>query len=290
MLAAYVIGIASAVLGQTSELTYDDTFMDGLTYPARLAPAGGGGLYVTDQQSGKIIELDEFGVAGPTHDILELPVGIAVHPSGDVFISRLDGQVGRYNSSFELQEVLDPAPGTLVAANDLAVHPTSEKLYVVDSGGHQVVVFWDDPADDPDMGWGFYGSWGTAGSGMMELMTPQAITLDAALGRVIVADTDNSRVQVFDTEGIAIDRFGYRTAYVGMDATAWVARTAGIAVDSCSNIYLADALMGTVRAFDADGQDLDLANPPIGYGPGTGELRNPSDVMIEGGKLYVRST
>ncbi len=285
MLAACIIGIASAAIGQTSNLTYDTTYTDGLSYPARVAPAGGGGVYVTDQQSGKIVELDAVGTAVNTYNIPELPVGIAVHPSGDVFISRVDGHVGRYDASFVFQETLDPAPAALEAPTDLVVHPITGELYVVDNHEHQILVFAGNGG-----GWALDRAWGTEGNGLAEMMTPQAIALDTALDLVIVADTDNFRGQVFDTAGMLVRKFGYRTSYVGMNAVAWVARAAGVAVDSCSNIYLTDALMGTVRAFDSTGQDLDLANPPIGYGANPGELRNPCGLMIESGKLYVAST
>ncbi|MFQ5590909.1 MAG: cytochrome c3 family protein, partial [Phycisphaerae bacterium] len=286
MLIPHLIGIAAAVVGQSSNLTYSTTYTDGLSHPARLAATAGGGLYVTDQPAAQVVELDAAGAAVNTYPIPEKPIGIAVHPLGDVFISRADGHVGRYDASFVLQEVLDPAPATLVAPNGLAVHSITGELYVVDSAEGQILVF----ADDVVTGWSLARAWGISGFGTAELMTPQALALDTALDLVIVADTDNFRGHVFDTAGMFVRRFGYRTSYVGMDSVAWVARTAGVAVDSCSNMYLSDALMGTVRVFDSMGVDLHLPNPPIGYGANPGELRVPSGVLISGGKLYVAST
>ena len=73
--------------------------------------------------------------------------------------------------------------------------------------------------------------------------------------------------------------------------TAWFARSEGVAVDACSNIYMSDALMGAVRAFDSLGRELDPDGLQlVDYGTGPGQLREPCDVMVSGGKLYVADT
>ncbi|UCG33586.1 MAG: hypothetical protein JSU68_02925 [Phycisphaerales bacterium] len=278
---------ALALLCTTSfaEVTYDRTISEDLSYPGRLAVTGGGGIYVTEQPTGRVLEYDALGDLVATYSIPELPVGIAVHPTnGSIFVSRLDGEVGIYDASFALQGTLDPSPFTFTAPNDLAVHPVTGKVYVADSGAHQIMVF------DGTTGL-LVGMWGTEGSGLLELEHPQAIAIDAALERVIVADADNFRVQVFDTTGVLQFKFGYRILYLPDSETAWFARGEGLAIDACSNIYLTDALMGTVRVFDSAGVELDPDfQPAIGFGTDPGQLRVPCDVLIDGTTMYVAST
>ncbi|MCP4251159.1 MAG: hypothetical protein GY778_29325, partial [bacterium] len=284
MMAACLFALAPILFGQTADLTHVDRFTDGLEYPARLAAVSGGGIYVTDPPNAQIIQLDALGAAVGTFPIPEGPVGIAVHPGGQIFVSRGDDQVGIYDAAFSLTGTLDVtgSPFVLDGPNDLAVHPVTGEVYVANSGGHNVLVF------DGTTGL-IVGGWGVAGSGLSEFQAPQAIAIDANLDHVIVADVDNYRVQVFDTAGALQFKFGYRILYVGMDETAWFARTEGVGVDSCGNIYLADALMGTIRAFSPMGAELDpTLTPLVGYGANPGELATPVDLMIDGAdRMFV---
>ncbi len=282
---AVLVMIGSAAYGQTSTLTYVDSYSGGALYPARLAPAAGGGVYVTDPPNAQVVEYDSGGLVVNTFAVPEGPVGIGVHPSsGNLFISRLDGAVGIYDASFGFLSVVDPAPFTMTAPNDIAIHPVTGEVFVTDSEEHAVSVF------DGTTGL-LLGRWGSQGSGMSEFQSPQAIAIDPALDRVIVADVDNFRIQVFDTSGVFQFKFGYRTLYVGSTSLAWMARSEGLALDSCGNIHLSDALMGTVRVFSPAGQEIDpgfLA--PVNYGPGAGELRLPCDLMIDStDRLFIAS-
>jgi predicted CXXCH cytochrome family protein len=158
------------------------------------------------------------------------------------------------------------------------------------------------------------GSWGVMGSGLGEFISPQAIAVDATINlgctaegepwpcctdldtgtcaRLLVTDVDNFRVQAFSREGMVDLKFGYRILYTTTSSTAWFARSEGIALDECGNIYITDALMGTVRVFDPDGKELGTTHTPaVQYGTGTNQLRVPCDVMInDAGKLFVAST
>jgi len=284
MITAYLIALTSATVGQTTQVSYAGTFTAGLQYPARVAMDGGGGLYVTDPPSNQVVHLDAAGALIAAYDIAETPVGIASHSNGNIYIARGDGAVGVYDAAFTEIGTLDPAPTTMTAPNDIAVHPVTGEIYVVDGAQNHVLVF------DPGTAL-LNRMWGMAGVGLGQLMSPQSIAIDPALDHVIVTDADNFRVQVFDTAGLLQFRFGYRILFTATSETAWFARVEGVAVDSCSNIYLTDALMGTVRAFDYMGNELDPANTPlVGFGAAAGELRVPCDVMIDGlDRMYVAS-
>jgi predicted CXXCH cytochrome family protein len=315
---AYVlwIAIAAGPVGVSSDLTYVNTWTTGgLSYPARIAPAPGGGIYVTDPPMKQVVRFDAAGAVVGTYAVSQGPVGIAVHADGRVFVSREDGVIGVYDAALAPlvpPGTVNPAPFTLSGPNDLAMHLTDNELYAVDSGEHRVLVFTerrcsgttvpcgsDDDCVDPDTctdiavnTWALLRSWGMAGVGLGQFAAPQAIAVDAIADHVIVTDTDNFRVQVFDTTGILLFRFGYRTLYLPTTDVAWVARPEGVAVDSCGNIYLADALMGTVRVFSKAGGELDaLHAPAIGYGIAAGQLRVPCDIAIDSsGSMYVANT
>jgi len=330
------IALTTSVLGQSSILTNPNTITTDLAYPARLAPGPAGGIYVTDPPADQVLYFDSTGLLSPiTYPVAEGPVGIAVHGDGRVFLARSDGRIGSYTAGFILESLLDPSPVAMIGPNDLAFDPdanwqctgsgtplaccsgagtgTCTELFAVDAGGHRVLVF----RESAPSTWTLARTWGLEGPGLGQYESPQAIALDLALHHVLVTDVDNFRVQVFDTSGIFLFKFGYRILYntvtnagcVGLNApwscctgwhagtcgstteTAWFARSEGIAVDACSNIYIADALMGTVRVFDGLGGELDPAHQPVvGYGSGPDSLRVPCDVMINAGRLYVADT
>jgi len=229
MLNSFLVTFVAASLGAPPSINLVTSFSTGLEYPGRVAAIAGGGAYVTDQVSGTVIEYDAAGGVVGTFAVPG-PVGIAIHPTLGILVSRLDGEVSIYDASFVYQGALDPSPLTLTAPNGIAVHSTSGEIYVADSTANRVIVFTTTGT--------LARMWGSEGSGLGDMESPQDIAIDAALDHVIVADADNFRVQVFDTAGMLQFRFGRRVAYVGMDATTWVARATGVAVDSCSNIYL----------------------------------------------------
>ncbi|RME40236.1 MAG: hypothetical protein D6788_03770, partial [Planctomycetota bacterium] len=287
--------IAVLIPAQTANLTYVDTWTAGAAYPARVAPipsggggGGGGVLYVTDPPNEAVVEYDATGAVVGTYVIPEGPVGIAVHDDGRVFVSRQDNQVGVYDATFTLLATVDPTPLAFEGPNDLAFDPGTGELYVVNSEAHQILVF----SETAPGAWTLVRSWGMEGTGMGQLAMPQAIALDPLLGRVYVADTDNFRVQAFDTNGVFQFSFGYRILFTPDKEEAWFARGEGIAVDACGHVYLTDALMGTLRAFDSTGTELDsLHLPLVGFGAGPGALRLPADVAIDsGGNVYIANT
>jgi len=289
MLRVYIVAIASATaaIGQTSNVSYQSTITTGLSYPARLAPAPGGGVFVTDPPMKLVAEYNAAGSLVGTHAIAEGAIGIAVHTDGRIFISRDNGTIGVYSSAFALLGTVSPAPLTLTGPNDLAFDSASAELYAVDSAAGRVLVFAESAPN-----WTLVRSWGMPGTGLGTFTAPQAITVDPILGHVVVTDVDNFRVQVFDTTGVLLFKFGYRILYLPTSEVAWFARSEGLAVDACGNIYVADALMGTVRVFSSAGNELNAMHAPaVGYGTAAGQLRVPCDIMIDtAGRLYVANT
>lgn len=279
--------LATAALGQTS-VTPQASFDTDLAYPARLATTGGGGVLVTDPPSAQVVEYDAVGAVLNIFPIPEGPLGIALHDDGRVFISREDGTIGVYDDTFTLLSTVDPAPMAMVSPNDMAFSAFSGELYVADSGGNAVLVFEESAPDT----WTLARAWGMEGEGLGSFLSPEAIALNPLTGHVVVADADNHRVQVFDTTGVLQFKFGYRILYTPTLEVAWFPRPEGLAVDDCGNIFVADALMGTVRAFTSGGVELDPENDAlVTFGGGAGQLKVPCDIAIDGsGNMFVAST
>lgn len=70
-------------------------------------------------------------------------------------------------------------------------------------------------------------SWGQPGSGIGQFNVPHSIAIDAT-DRLLVADRENSRIQLFDTQGNYLDQW------------TDVARPNDIAFDAMGNVYVAE--------------------------------------------------
>ncbi len=92
-------------------------------------------------------------------------------------------------------------------------------------------------------------------------------------GDLVVSDTMNARVQVFDKNGIFVITFGKFGDGAGM-----FARPKGIAVDSEGHIYVADAAFNNIQIFNEDGEVL-LAFS--GYGKNRGAIILPAGMYID---------
>ncbi len=145
MVATCLITLAAVTFGQTSHLTYADTFTTDLLSPGRLAPAPGGGVYVTDQLNAQVVHYDASGgVVGLPQAIPEGPVGIAVHPNGNIFV--LDTGNDRFQefdstgSFLSLTGAEGPNPVVFRFPLGLACDPGGN-VFVIDTGHHLIQRF-----------------------------------------------------------------------------------------------------------------------------------------------------
>jgi len=111
---------------------------------------------------------------------------------------------------------------------------------------------------------------GSPGSKDDQLFHPSAIDIEN--GRLYVADTTNFRVQIFDLEGKALDRFGS----IG-DRPGTFSRPKGIAVDKEGRTYVADAAFDNLQVFDRKKQLLLFF---LSHGDGKGMISLPAGVSI----------
>jgi DNA-binding beta-propeller fold protein YncE/predicted Ser/Thr protein kinase len=131
---------------------------------------------------------------------------------------------------------------------------------------------------DPVDGLRFLRTFGRPGSGKGEFFSARGIAVDPR-GYVLVADTQNGRVQFFD-------RLGQWHHVIGGDGTKGLKSPCGVAVDSKGQVWVIDSLDSRVRVFDTDGHLLGMF---CEKGTGRGQFTTPGGIAISGNDMVVIS-
>ncbi len=155
----------------------------------------------------------------------------------------------------------------------IAIDESRNRIYVVDTGEHNIKVF------DLDSG-ELLLRIGRRGSGNGEFNYPTNIAIDRRTGNIVVVDTFNFRIQILDPEGNFIRKFGQPGNRPGD-----LYRPKGVGIDSDGHIYVADAAFDNFQIFDQEGRLL-LFVGQAGSGPGQFHL--PAGIYIdEKDRIYV---
>ena len=172
-------------------------------------------------------------------------------------------------------------PGLFSSPRGLALG-AGGTIYVADSQNHRIQVLDEDGQ--------VLNTWGTFSDAISGDASEGAFNQpwDVATGpdhEIVVADTWNHRVQLFDENGEFISSFGTHGIGAGIDAL-WGPRSA--AVDREGRIYISDTGNKRIVVFDPSGSTLS----EIGMGGvGLGQLDEPVGLaMDEDGRLYVADT
>jgi glucose/arabinose dehydrogenase len=126
--------------------------------------------------------------------------------------------------------------------------------------------------------------WSQSGQEEMKLSWPSGIALDTSSGNVYVADTANSRIQVFSSNGTFVASFGR----IG-DANGTLKSPQGIAVDQQGNIYVVDTNNNRIQVFSSNGTFITKFGR---YGEANGTLKSPQGIAVDSssGNVYVADT
>jgi sugar lactone lactonase YvrE len=222
-------------------------------------------LHVFDMREKKYLEIKKA-------DKLDLksPIGVVCDKNGEIYLS---------DSLLKRVFVFDKEGKYLkeIGSDNLLIRPAGiaiigERLYVVDTHGHNVLVF---SKKDGSLLFSF----GRNGSGKGEFNYPTNIFAGKD-NLLYITDSMNFRVQIFDMDGNFISSFGKHG-----DGSGDFSKPKGIAIDSEGNIYVADAHFDTVQIFDKEGRLL-LAFGNTGRGKG--QMVLPAGLFIdENDKIYV---
>ncbi len=196
------------------------------------------------------------------------PIAAAVDSQDNIYVTdSVAGKVFVYNKGGGYLFNFDAGK----RPTGIAINKEIERLYVVDTGSHNVRIL--------DLNGKEIKRFGSRGSGGGQFNFPVDIFLDRR-GDVYVTDTMNFKIQIFDKNGRFLTRFGRQG-----DGTGDFGRPKGVAVDGDGNIYVADAIFDTVQIFNREGRFL------LNFGA-LGSVRGafwmPAGVFIDSGdRIYV---
>jgi sugar lactone lactonase YvrE len=161
---------------------------------------------------------------------------------------------------------LKPPATSLNAPVGVAVDPEGN-LFVVDSGNHCVRRYDPSLAHQADLG-----TPGAGGSGANQFNNPRGIAIAQRVEPMLyVADRDNDRVQKLRRDGTFESPI---TAGGGSN----LKKPEDVAVDSRSNLYVADTANGRVVQFDASDAFVRAFNAPSA---GLGALPQPCGISVD---------
>jgi DNA-binding beta-propeller fold protein YncE len=195
--------------------------------------------------------------------LLRSPVGVAVDRAGNVYVAdSVQGRVFVFAEGKRLAAEI--GMDVLERPTGLALGPTGERLYVVDTLRCRVVVFGLDGRQ--------VGEFGNRGAGPGEFNSPTYLVVSRQ-GGISVSDSLNFRVQTLDSAGTPISAFGGPG-----DAAGEFSRPKGIGADTAGRLYVADAGFENVQIFDPDGTLLLAFGGP---GVGAGEFYLPGGLFVD---------
>lgn len=247
--------------------------------PHGIASDKAGNLYVADTGNSRVQKfdaegnfIDDFGTYGDKEGEFKSPYGVAVDADGSIYVSDpLNNKLMRFSQEGRfIKEWKGPAT-SMSYPGDISIAP-NKNLYIVDLD--KIVRF--DPAADK------FSTWGTSGKDSGQFLRLSGI--DAGSKHVAVADSGNSRIQVFDLDGKFIRQWevaawgGYYWHYPDV-----------VYDDTLDRYYVTSGWSREVLVFDSGGRLIEKFTPTVNI-----ELNNPSSVALSAGdkrkRLYVVST
>jgi len=196
---------------------------------------------------------------------------IAVASSGDVFVTDLyENKVYKFDVTGDFVDEWTPFSGPFYAGGPFGIDvdgtgdvwvvgmygPTIKKF---DSSGNELLSFGSQGDDDGE----FY--------------YPTDISVTST-GRVYVADSENQRVQWFDTSGV------YQGQFDAGVPGSWWQQPAGLATDQSGDVFLT-LRSGVVQRFGPDGTPKDEWG---GRGSADGRMNYPFGIGVgTNGRVYV---
>ena len=243
-------GVALVIVG-TARADDDITFEPGSEFPK--LPAGyslgrcsavatnrKGEVYLFHRGKHPILCVDAEGqlLRSWGDDLIETPHGLRVDRQDNVWVTDIGRhRVLKFDPTGKLLLAMGtgkPGTGTdeFDRPTDIAFGPDGE-VFVSDGYGNSRVLKFSASGR-------FLKSWGTRGKNPGEFQVPHAIIIDS-LGRVLVGDRENNRIQVFDGEGQPLAQWEGFAPF-------------GLAIDSDGHVFVADGRANQVLRLDASGK------------------------------------
>ena len=210
-----------------------------------------------------------IGTTGNGIGQLNAPRGLAVAPDDSLYVAdSRNHRIEQYDPTGKLMQTFGqvspgcpyatvPPPdvplGTLCEPWALAVSPDGQWVYVADTWNHRIQKFSAD--GKPVKAWGTP-NYDPVSSGPFGLWGPRGIAVDSQ-GHVLVADTGNKRIIVYDADGNFLSQFGGQGAEAGQ-----FDEPVGLALDAQGNLYVADTWNQRIQVFNPNA-DKSTYSPSI---------------------------
>ncbi len=237
-----------------------------------------GSVYVTDNISCYVqvfdLEGNHITTWGGSSEFSD-PTGIVVDHDGYIYVADTSpGVVKKYDSSYNCMSQI-PVP---YEPRDVAVD-TDNYIYIAlrnNTASSVPGVVKYTPAGNYDAEWGYYGS------DEGDLNKPEGIDVSPD-NCIYVADTGNSRIQVFDKYGNFLFKWGRFGTQDGE-----FKHPTSIAVGPMGNVYVADTGNHRIQVFNKDGNFITKFGS---YGTEQGKFDTPSGIAVdENQNLYIADT
>lgn len=269
---------AKATRGITNVISiYGASRKDLLREPNAVYVHGNGDIYVADTGNNRIVIFDSRGRHKSTVTVkknpksaaleygdLATPLGVTVDRRGRIFTTSLDSGIIMFSAGGKKLRQWPVRAIQAFAKGDRIYITTLGSVYAMNSKGDIVQHI------------------GTKGRRLGQFESPQDLTVDKG-GRIIVSDSQNMRVQLFNKKGDIVAYKGTPAKGMGDNDRLFGLGT-GITHDDQGRIYIADAFHHAIRIFDQKGNDLGEIGD---QGEADGLFNYPSDIFFMGGNTFA---
>ena len=230
-------------------------------------------VYVFHRGLHPIIEFDPAGkfVRSFGEGLFDSPHGLRIDPEGNIWaVDNAAHVVVKMDPKGRVRMVLGRR-GTSGETEDLFFRPTdvtfapNGDFFVSDGYGNSRVVKFAKNGK-------FIKAWGKRGVKDSEFNTPHSVVVDKS-GRLLVADRENFRIQIFDQDGKFLQKWGH----VG---SPW-----GLALHGDNTLFMSDGYNNRILKLDLDGR---IVGSFGSHGKLPGELELPHQMTVDSrGAVYV---
>jgi uncharacterized protein (TIGR03663 family) len=249
---------------------------------AAAAPAPASGLApaseaIAQPSAGGITVL---GKTATGSSVLAEPRGVAVAPDGNIYVvDSAAAQVTAFRPDGTVAYQWGKkgtGDGEFAEPWGIAVAPNGD-VYVADTWNHRIQRF-DKSGTFLSKWGGFADAKGQVGVQAGNFWGPRDLTITPN-GSLLVADTGNKRIQVFDLEGHFVTMFGGAGSEPGN-----LNEPVGITVDPSGNIYVADTWNHRIQKFDS--QYRPVAQFPVSGWDSQSIANKPYVAADASGRIY----
>ncbi len=258
-----------------------------------LAVDARGDLYIVENAEFSIKKFDptnnillSFGSEGSGRGQFDAAAGIFADPTGQVFIAdKKNVRVQVIKITGSTKPLVPSATDSLPIVELEDTIPLEKNLIDISYiPGRGIYALSDKPAKVFVLG-NSSAVWGSEGKNPGEFKKPAAVTATLD-GKILVADTGNHRVQIFNLDGAPFYQFGKAGNKAGQFSFPQ-----GVAVNSKGRIYVSDTQNNRVQIFNNDGIYLSALGDPSDNtrrSEGFVQLRFPKSIAVDSkNQVYI---